>query len=375
MDYKTNKNNIIMKKSILSLIAIMAIGFYANQIKAQEDDSNLKFNATLPQGSGGWYKNYICIVSKEQAKELKDVMFAEKDHDKILDLLYNELDNVYKKNKIYTNDTIYIQADSVVLEKELEEIDDEMFDVRTVIVYDGEHNYSHSSAQVKDYVKLVAADVVYEILSHIYPNLNNKKPILKTNFAFGYSYLNWSNKDFFSTPSGNDPYSLKWSSRWDILWNCTLFPEHTVSITTGVGYQSNIFNFENGFYNYDFPTTPQTNNYSIEESKLVARYVTVPLLVNFKLHKKIRLHIGAIGGINYRCAHTGFKRSFIQNGELTEQYTGSAFNEFNTFKADAMFGIELDKTTFYVTHALVDMFKDSYKYSAKPFSFGIMIGL
>ena len=26
-------------------------------------------------------------------------MFAEKDHDKILDLLYNELDNVYKKNK------------------------------------------------------------------------------------------------------------------------------------------------------------------------------------------------------------------------------------------------------------------------------------
>lgn len=359
-----------MKKSILTLVAVLIFGFYANQIKAQEDDFNPEYKATLPQGSGQWYKNYIYIVSKEQAKDLKEVMFAEKDHDKILDLLYNELDNVYKKNKIYTNDTIYIQADSVVLKKELEEMD-----VRTIIVYDGEHNYSHSSAQVRDYVKLVAADVLYEILSHIYPNLNNKKPILKTNFAFGYSYLNWSSKDFFSTPSGNDPYSLKWSSRWDILWNCTLFPEHTVSITTGVGYQSNIFNFENGFYNYDFPTTPQTNNYSIEESKLVARYVTVPLLLNFKLHKKIKLHIGAIGGINYRCAHTGFKRSFIQNGELTEQYTGSAFNEFNTFKADAMFGIELDKTTFYVTHALVDMFKDSYKYSAKPFSFGIMIGL
>ena len=73
-----------MKKSIL-IVAVLIFGFYANEIKAQEDDSNLKFNATLPQGSGGWYKNYICIVSKEQAKELKDVMFAEKDHDKILD--------------------------------------------------------------------------------------------------------------------------------------------------------------------------------------------------------------------------------------------------------------------------------------------------
>ena len=77
--------------------------------------------------------------------------------------------------------------------------------------------------------------------------------------------------------------------------------------------------------------------------------------------------IGAIGGINYRCDHTGFKREFIQNGELTEQYSGSTFNEFNTFKADAMFGLEIGNTTIFVTHALVDMFKESYKYSAKPF--------
>lgn len=364
-----------MKKSILSLIAIMAIGFCASEIKAQDKDFNPEYKATLLQGSGQWYKNYIYIVSKEQAKDLKEVMFAEKDNDKILDLLFNELDNVYIKEKIYTKDTIYIQADSIILEKKLKELDDEILDVRTVIVYDGEHNYKRSSGEVKDYAKLVAADVVYEILSHIYPNLNNKKPIFNTSLALGYSYLNWSNKDFFSTPSGNDPYSLKWSSRWDILLDCTFFPEHTISITTGVGYQSNIFNFNNGFDNYDFPTSPQTNNYSIKESKLVARYVTVPLLVNFKLHKKIKLHIGAIGGINYRCDHTGFKREFIQNGELTEQYSGSTFNEFNTFKADAMFGLEIGNTTIFVTHALVNMFKESYKYSAKPFSFGFMIGL
>lgn len=364
-----------MKKSILSLIAIMAIGFCASEIKAQDEDFNPEYKATLPQGSGQWYKNYIYIVSKEQAKDLKEVMFAEKDNDKILDLLFNELDNVYVKEKIYTKDTIYIQADSIILEKKLQELDDEIFDLRTVIVYDGEHNYKRSSGKVKDYGELVVRDIVTEVLSHIYPNLNNKKPIFNTNLALGYSYLNWSNKDFFSTPNGTDPYSLKWSSRWDILLNCTFFPEHTISITTGVGYQSNIFNFNNGFDNYDFPTSPQTNNYSIEESKLVARYVTVPLLLNFKLYEKIKLHIGAIGGFNYRCAHTGFKREFIQNGELTEQYSGSTFNEFNTFKADAMFGLEIDNTTIFVTHALVDMFKESYKYSAKPFSFGFMIGL
>ena len=37
--------------------------------------------------------------------------------------------------------------------------------------------------------------------------------------------------------------------------------------------------------------------------------------------------------------------------------------------------LEIDNTTIFVTHSLVDMFKESYKYSAKPFSFGFMIGL
>ena len=72
-----------MKKSILALIAIMAIGFCASEIKAQDEDFNPEYKATLIQGSGQWYKNYINVVSKEQAKDLKEVMFAEKDNDKI----------------------------------------------------------------------------------------------------------------------------------------------------------------------------------------------------------------------------------------------------------------------------------------------------
>jgi hypothetical protein len=155
----------------------------------------------------------------------------------------------------------------------------------------------------------------------------------------------------------------------------TFFPEYLFSITTGIGYQSNIFNFSNGFDNYNFTTNPTTNNYSIEENKLVARYITVPLLLRVNFNEDFRVYFGAMGGINYRCDHTGFKRSWIENGEITEQYSGASFKNFNTFKADAMFGFGYKDFSFYVSHSLTNIFSTNFPEYKAPFSFGIFVGL
>ena len=152
------------------------------------------------------------------------------------------------------------------------------------------------------------------------------------------------------------------------MFRFTFCPDNVVSLTTGVGYQSNVFRFEN-----DIPLVP--SDISNAECKLVARYITVPLILDFRLAKNIKLHIGAIGGLNYRNSHTGFKCSYTKDGITTEQSTGSSFNEFNTFKADAFAGIELSGWTFYVNHSLTNMFSNSYEKDLKPFSFGIMLGL
>ena len=153
------------------------------------------------------------------------------------------------------------------------------------------------------------------------------------------------------------------------MFRFTFCPDNVVSLTTGLGYQSNVFRFDNGISL--FPGSSEGN----AECKLVARYVTVPLIIDFRLAKNIKLHRGAIGGLNYRNSHTGFKCSYTKDGIATEQSTGSSFNEFNTFKADAFAGIELGGWTFYVNHSLTNMFSNSYEKDLKPFSFGIMLGL
>jgi hypothetical protein len=40
-----------------------------------------------------------------------------------------------------------------------------------------------------------------------------------------------------------------------------------------------------------------------------------------------------------------------------------------------MFGIEIYNITLYVNHAMVDVFDNSYPFSARPFAFGVMFGL
>jgi hypothetical protein len=97
------------------------------------------------------------------------------------------------------------------------------------------------------------------------------------------------------------------------------------------------------------------------------------LTIDFNLNKDFRIHIGAIGGINYNTSRTGFVRSYKENGETTTQQSGSAFSQFNPFKLDAMFGISFDQFTFYANYALTDMFESTYKFQARPFSFGLMV--
>lgn len=101
----------------------------------------------------------------------------------------------------------------------------------------------------------------------------------------------------------------------------------------------------------------------------------MPLIANFRLAKNLYIHAGVIGGLNYRNSHTGFKTVYNENGEKKEAGTGSRFKQFNTFKAEALLGIEFGGWTFYASHNLTDIFEDTYEKSLKPFSFGIMIDL
>ena len=130
----------------------------------------------------------------------------------------------------------------------------------------------------------------------------------KLNFTLqlGYGISGWSNRvssidNLFASPKGQ--YSLSYSDSWSLGFRYEYKFNKRWSISTGLGYESNIFRFENnlmltdinGSKRIDFDTT------SLEtESRLVARYVTLPLFVKFKVHKSFNVHVGAIAGVNFR---------------------------------------------------------------------------
>jgi hypothetical protein len=403
-----------MVKKITTLVALVSLFTAFNAVKAQE-----MFNKeTIHQGETLKLGNYVSVVSKEQAKNLKDVKTCSSADNPILQQLGEELNSYLISTESNSNDTIFVQADSIQIEKKIYDYKDKMLDERYVAIFTDGQKYSLSyakdvsmsdaityslitglvknitinSTELKDndtislpkeelnkelekiLNKYIDNSKKEEYKNEINININTrKKDLLDINLACGVGYLNWANNGFYSVPQSSDPFSLKYGLKTDLILQFIVFPKSLISISTGIGQQSNIFEFRNGFDNYEFTTNPTSNNYSIESNSLIAYYITVPLTIDFNLNKDFRIHIGAMGGINYNTSWSGFVRSYKEKGETTTQQSGSAFSQFNPFKLDAMFGISFSNFTFYANYALTDMFESTYKFQARPFSFGLMI--
>lgn len=198
-----------------------------------------------------------------------------------------------------------------------------------------------------------------------------------------YGPLSWSrmnsSDDLFSSPSGD--YALKfWSGqRWMIGFYTTFFPKSWVSIHTGVLYQSDVFKFRNNV-DWDGNGTEKITATNVSnESKMVARYVDIPLILGFNVGKawksSFAIDLGVIGGLNFRTSHTGFKTSYDNNGKHIEESWGTDYNNFNKLKLDAHLGIKWGEFQIYCEQALTPLFKDNKEIKVYPFSFGIMLGL
>lgn len=205
----------------------------------------------------------------------------------------------------------------------------------------------------------------------------------KLNFGLqlGYGITGWSNKvssidNLFTSPKGQ--YSLTYSDSWSLGFRYHYKLSKRWAISTGLGYESNIFRFENnvmltdinGDKRIDFDLSPIET-----ESKLVARYVTVPLFVKFKVHKSFNVHVGAIAGVNFRTSSTGFKRDYeIPNAEVEERW-GKKYDNFKPLKLDVQAGFGWSSVNFYAKYSLIPLFKDNKEIEVYPFSVGVSFGL
>ena len=235
---------------------------------------------------------------------------------------------------------------------------------------------------IADAFKTVADNLDKEDIQKEAYKEKKKKSKEDIGFQFGYGILGWSNRvsnidNLFYSPKGQ--YTLAYSDSWSLGFRYEYEINRRWTISTGIGYESNIFRFENNVKLTDINGEKrigfETDAKIDAESKLVARYVTIPLFVKFRVVNNFNVHIGAIAGINFRTSSTGFKRDYnISNAEVEERW-GTKYDNFKPVKLDIQAGFGWRITNFYLKYSLTPLFKDNKETEVYPFSVGVSFGL
>jgi hypothetical protein len=199
---------------------------------------------------------------------------------------------------------------------------------------------------------------------------------------FSFGGLGWNSPirtvdDLFSSPEG--VYDLKYGFSWNMALKANFTLSKKWNILIGLGYESNIFYFQNNLMLMENGANKQitfNNDATIDaESKLVARYVTIPLTASYKIYKDFSIYFGGILGINFRTNSTGFKRDYpIINAEVEERW-GEKYNNFKPIKAEVQVGLGWEWINIYAKYALTPIFKTGKETTLYPYSFGLSLGI
>ena len=210
---------------------------------------------------------------------------------------------------------------------------------------------------------------------------SNKKGF---HLSFAWAFNNWGDAPLNGLSGMDDPYSLRttFSSYQLALMYTPLNVKHWV-LGIVVGYESDIYRFSGDTYmSVGVTSDPDVSTfYSMNlgnakwSSRLVARYVTMPLSVMWKPTRKFGIGLAAIPGLNYTSSNTGLKhkgKSFVDNAKITDVEDISRV--MNPYKLDARLtlvfaniGVFLQVPTMPV---LKNMDQDVY-----PIKFGFILGM
>ncbi len=149
-----------------------------------------------------------------------------------------------------------------------------------------------------------------------------------------------------------------------------------LGLVTGLGIQINNYRFDNDIVLVEDSATIygyKSTTVEYEKSKLVASYLTLPLMLEFQTKKnnKHAFHVaaGVLVGIKYR---THSKRVYIEDGKKKKPKDFDDFN-MNPFKYDVIARIGWGPINLFANYSLATMFQDEKGPEVYPFFVGITL--
>ena len=201
-------------------------------------------------------------------------------------------------------------------------------------------------------------------------------------FDFLWGFLNWGDKPYNGLSRMDGSYALNTTfSSYQLEAVYYPFVNDTWHLGIGLGYASDVFKFVDPWVSLGTDPTGKTTFVSsipVEgdaTTRLVARYVTLPLMVRWEPSRSSEFFIGlaAIPGLNFNNFHTGLKHRVVYL-EGTDKRREPASRVMNPFRLDARLSIGKPNLYAYLQLPTVPMNmgmdKDVY-----PIKLGIAISL
>ena len=265
----------------------------------------------------------------------------------------------------------------------------------TIDSYDGVISYENND--VEEYADKVRSKVDRKVDKLRIPNLSHlpstglkgessKKNTNKPGFhlSFAWAFNNWGDAPLSGLNGMSGTYSLgtTFSSYQLALIYTPLNVKHWV-IGIGVGYESDIYRFSGDTYTSVIPTdNPDVSTFGYKvlgngtwSSRLVARYVTLPISFMYKPTKKFGIGLAAIPGLNYTSSNTGLKhrgKSFFDNSKMSDVEDVSRV--MNPYKLDARLTLVFRNIGVFVQVPTMPVLKNMDR-EVYPIKFGFILGL
>ena len=202
------------------------------------------------------------------------------------------------------------------------------------------------------------------------------KRVWNTNIDLSWGFHNWSKERFNGLAGTDDDAAVRTSFNHIMLtFNYHVVYSRRVALYAGLGLEWDKYKFHRGDIHFDQTTDPYhfvNGTVDNSESRLLTRYVILPIEVKFDLGRHWKLGLAAIPGLHWSGSHTGLRRDITSGDDETNIKDFSVNPYIAPYKLDARIAVQYRSVGVYFQTSMLPAFKGSCD-ELFPVKFGIIL--
>ncbi|MBR1766986.1 MAG: hypothetical protein IJ745_08145 [Bacteroidales bacterium] len=193
---------------------------------------------------------------------------------------------------------------------------------------------------------------------------------------FAWGFHNWGS-DRFNGLAGTDGDAAVRTSFNHILltFNYPVLHSRRVALYAGLGMEWDKYKFHRGDIHFDLTAEPYhlyNGTEANSESRLLTRYIILPVEVRIALGSHWKIGLAAIPGLHWSGSHTGLRRDISSGDDETNIKDFSVNPYINPYKLDARIMVQYRSVGVFFQASMLSAFKSSCD-ELFPVKFGIIL--